>query len=589
MIGKIIGIIFSRGLWNRRFCVALAGSCLTILAFDVLWCRATANFYGLTFLKAYLFSFLLAMLMALPALLRRRWVFGAVLVVADLLAQVNLMYARTYMLPIPLSSYLLGGNVLEFRDSIIHSLRWADIVFPAITILTLVLIGRRRHPFSLRAFGAYCLTFGAGAFLCFFAGRADSSSVLNPLAQIRLFKAADCHSRALIPVIYTLPLSLLSDALETSRPVTELEIEEARAYLAEHRAVTDLIQLDNIASPRRNLVLIMVESLEAWPLGASVEGNEITPELNRLIADSTSHAWVAPAVLSQVGPGHSIDGQLLTTAGLRPTMDKVYSMWYSDRTYPNIAKEMRRDRDVKSYFLSSDYAITWNQGGIVRQFGFDEMRMHDAWVASEYFDVSHNPSDGSLLRQVAEAMRCGEIWPEGETAFVEVFTYSSHTPFIIPEEHRGIHLLMDYPQLLGEYITAINYTDSALGEFIRYVRSRSDADETMIAIVGDHEGLPWRNEIISAMPEAAALVDSVGHVPLIVLNSPITGRCEREIGQVDVYPTLLYLAGLYRDADFRGVGYPAFADIELDAAADARQQSVSSTIIRADLLKQIIP
>ena len=162
-------------------------------------------------------------------------------------------------------------------------------------------------------------------------------------------------------------------------------------------------------------------------------------------------------------------------------------------------------------------------------------------------------------------------------------------PFYIPEEHRKIHLENNYPDKLGDYITAINYTDAALGEFIRYIRSRSDADETMIAIVGDHEALASsRAEIRAASPEIAALVDSVGHVPLIVLNSPIAGRCEREIGQVDVYPTLLYLAGLYRDADFRGLGYPAFADIELDAGADARQQSVSSTIIRADLLKQTV-
>lgn len=586
-ISRIFASLFPRELWNRRFGVALAGSLLTVLAFDLIWSMAT-SFRGLGFFRTYLYGFLLAMLMALPAMMRRRWVFGAVLVAADLLALANLMYVRTYFMPIPPSSYLLAGNVAEFGDAIRHSLRWADLAFPAITGLTLVLMGRRTKPFPRSAFRAYGLTFCIGVILCPIAGLLAKPYSPNPLKHIELLKG-ECYYRATPPVVYTLPLSILADALESSRPISEAELADAHGYLAEHRVATDALAPDSLAAPRRNLVLIIVESLEAWPLGARVEDKEITPELNRLVADSAARAWVAPAVLSQVGPGRSIDGQLLTTVGLRPMMDKVYSMWYSDRTYPHLAKEMRRDRGSKAYFLSGDRATTWNQGAVVRQFGFDETRFRDAWDGSESFGHPRNPSDGSFLRQVVEKMQGGEVWPEGETAFVEVVTYSSHFPFHIPQEHRRIHLEGTYPGKLGDYITAINYTDAALGEFIRYIRSRSDADDTMIAIVGDHEALAAsRAETRAASPEIAALVDSVGHVPLIVLNSPITGRCEREIGQVDVYPTLLYLAGLYRDADFRGLGYPAFADIELDAAADARQQSVSSTIIRADLLKQTV-
>ena len=42
------------------------------------------------------------------------------------------------------------------------------------------------------------------------------------------------------------------------------------------------------AVPRRNLVLIICESLESWPVEARIDGKEITPYLNSLLRDSTT-------------------------------------------------------------------------------------------------------------------------------------------------------------------------------------------------------------------------------------------------------------------------------------------------------------
>ncbi len=133
--------LFPKNLWNRRFTIAWAGCFATVLAFDLLWSMAT-SFRGLGFVQTYLYGAVLALLMGAPAMLRRhgRAALGAVLAVADLLALANLMYGRTYFMPIPPASYLLAGNVAEFGDAITHSLQWADLVFPLITVLTLWLI-----------------------------------------------------------------------------------------------------------------------------------------------------------------------------------------------------------------------------------------------------------------------------------------------------------------------------------------------------------------------------------------------------------------------------------------------------------------
>jgi len=605
--------LFPKDLWSRRFTIAWAGSFATIITFDLLWSMAT-SFRALSFPSTYIFGAVLALLMASPASLwRRRWPVGMVLILADLLALANLMYCRTYFGPIPPASYLLAGNVAEFGDAIRHSIRLADILFPAITILTLSLMGKtdgkpggQKGPRKSHAV-AYLYTLGVGVVAC----------AVCALCHGGLFKhieylKGECYYRATPPVVYTLPISILADLLETNRPVSEEDLAAARRWIKEGDLLRSIDAPKQAYKPE-NIVMIIVESLEAWPLGKSVEGKEITPCLNRLTADTTT-TWVATQVLSQVGAGRSIDGQLLMTTGLLPMSDQVYSMRFPGHTYPHLAKAMRDTRGMKSYLLSGDRATTWNQGAVAISFGIDETRFRDSWDASESFGHPRNPSDGSFLRQVVDKMKAGEIWPVGENALVEVITYSSHFPFSIPEEHRHITLSGDYPAPLGDYITAINYTDHALGEFIGYILSRPDADRTMIVIVGDHEGLAsWREPIRAASPQMARLVDEESFVPMIVLNSPVAGRYSNVMGQVDVYSTILDLAGIPVKQDtatdttaiFPGLGFSALSPTAPGIAIDItgriagpidsvspqmldhikQSYSISSTLIRANLLK----
>lgn len=610
-----LGRLFPKRLWSHRFTMAWAGSFATVIAFDLLWSMAT-SFRALSFPSTYIFGAVLALLMALPALLwKRRWPTGAVLIVADLLALANLMYCRTYFGPIPPASYLLAGNVVEFGDAIRHSLRLADLVFPAITVLTLLLMGKQDGKRSVdktagnSRLTAYLLTLGVGVASC-----AVCTLCLGGLFKHIEYLKGECYYRATPPVVYTLPVSILADLLESNRPIGVEDLARAREWIKEGDV------LRSVAAPKQaykpaGIVIIIVESLEAWPLGKKIEGQEITPNLNRLTAD-TADTWVAPRVLSQAGSGRSIDGQLLMTAGLLPMADYVYSMRFPDHTYPHLAKILRETRGMKSYLLSGDRATTWNQGAMARSFGIDEVRFRDSWDDSESFGTPRNPSDGSFLRQVAEKMKAGEIWPQGEKALVEVITYSSHFPFTIPAEHRHITLSGDYPEPLGDYITAINYTDNAIGEFVDYLFSRPDAGHMMIVIVGDHEGLAsWREQLRDSSPGIAGLVDAEPFVPMIVLNSPVSGRYDAVMGQVDIYSTILDLAGIPTTSlssfsgdtgIFPGLGFSALspsapgiaiditgrivgqADSVPPAMLDHLKQSysVSSTIIRADLLKQ---
>ena len=584
-----ISRLFPKSLWSHRFTVAWIGCFVTILLFDLLWSTIT-SYRGLSYVTTYLYGALLALLMAAPALCRRgRWLLAVIMLIADGLAISNLMYGRTYFYPIPPASYMLAGNVAEFGDAIVHSMRWFDILFPVITIVTLWLMGNRKQSEG-KCWQAYAATTGVAALLCGMCAIFYGA----PLTHIEDLKS-NCYHRTTPVVAYTLPMSILSDILESNVPVTDEEKAAALAWVDRHntenrQSVTmpladGLVQRDSV-TPRR-MVVIVVESLEAWPIGKSIEGKEITPYLNRLMADTTRVLY-APQVMTQVGPGRSIDGQLLMTAGMMPMRDYVYSMRFPDHTYPHLLQSFKtKYPDAQAYLLSGDRATTWNQGAVEQSFGFDRMQFRDSWDNSESFGHPRNPSDGSLLRQIVARMEDGDIAPAGEPSFVEVITYSSHFPFVIPEEHRRISLSENYYGHMADYVTAINYTDYAIGEFITYLLNRPDGDETMIVVVGDHDGLvSERYPIRDSSPELAELVDLDLYVPMIVFNSPVTGRIGYPIGQLDVYTTVLDLASLTSSARFTGMGASAVRSGFTPYSPEATDLTpISSTIIRADLLK----
>ncbi|WP_346298296.1 hypothetical protein [Alistipes sp.] len=111
---------------------------------------------------------------------------------------------------------------------------------------------------------------------------------------------------------------------------------------------------------RRRVVVIFVESLESWVLERSVEGQELTPCLNRLLHEERT--LYAPQVVTQVKGGRSIDAQLLVTTGLLPLENGCWSARCPHTAYPSLVKAFRqRHPGARALLFTPDKEIVWNQ------------------------------------------------------------------------------------------------------------------------------------------------------------------------------------------------------------------------------------
>ncbi len=524
--------------WRGRTGLIVSDAFIKLLLFDVLWCMGT-TFRAMSDIGLYINAILAALIIGLVYVVTRRfWVAISALFIVDGILIANLMYCRTYFTAIPLDSYLLAGNLSDFTASVVDSMRWLDIILPLSTIAAWV-IGRRIRNIFPRHFT-----------LCYLATLAAMAIIATLTALCRGgFRAhysrlqESCYYTTCTTPIYTVGGSAIYDLISGNSRTLDTEGRErleawmqAKEQLRPHKPLPDSIP------GRDNLVIILCESLESWVIDREIDGVTITPVLDSLIADSTT--FYAPNVLTQVAAGRSIDCQLLLNAGMLPMQSSVYSMRYPQNRYFTLNQALAEKNGARSYILTCDKPIVWNQEPIARAFGIDTLLTRSSWRNDEMVGNPAKLSDGSFMRQAVEKMRNGEIWPVGENAFMQFVTYSGHNPFRLPEQLRTVTFSDRFPDRMRDYMMMAHYTDSSIGTLISYLRSRPDYDRTLIVITGDHEGLAMDRPLILDDPDARGIVSPGQFTPLIILNSPVAGRYDGILGQADIYPTLLNLMKL---------------------------------------------
>lgn len=524
-------------LWDKTSIVFAVGIFLTFVAFDVIWCMDT-TFASFSFFETYATKIIATLALAgVYALTRCRWAQIVVMALLDVLLVANLMYFRTYYSAIPASSYLEAGNLADFKASVTDSLRWADIVLLLISIATAVMAFRykttKRQPLTavLKWWAAPLAGFAlllTGVNLC----KGGFHKSLRSVRQSAYLCSADAPIFSVFGCIWY----DITDAAEPITPEKQAEIEQWLASQPKHQPA------DSVTEKRSNLLIVFAESLESWVLEKKVDGKEITPYLNRLLKEKST--LYAPNVLTQVKGGRSIDAQLMICSGLLPLMSGTYSRLYYDNTFYTLQKAMRGLKHSRSYLLTIDKVSTWNQGAVARSFGTDTIISYHDFKMTEAFGTHKRIGDASFFQQCREKIERGEVWKPGESVYMQFVTYSGHAPFKLPDHLRTITFPASIPEKAADYMTTAHYTDKAIGDFVAYLKTLPQYKETIVVIVGDHEGLASYRQELVGNPACHGLVSDKQLTPFIVLNSPVGMRYDKFMGQIDIYPTLLNLMQL---------------------------------------------
>ena len=166
---------------------------------------------------------------------------------------------------------------------------------------------------------------------------------------------------------------------------------------------------------------------------------------------------------------------------------------------------------------------------------------------------------GRVERRGMDVVQHTENWLNAHRVgphFVWVHLYDPHDPYEPPSP---------YSQLYKDHLYdgELAYADSALANFLGYLKKQGWYDNSLIIVVGDHgEGLGEHHEDTHGI----FLYDSTIHVPLIV-KLPRQSAAEKivnaQVRTTDILPTVLDVLGVSAPARLDGESLkPLFASIE---------------------------
>ncbi|EJO5347403.1 LTA synthase family protein [Clostridium botulinum] len=291
----------------------------------------------------------------------------------------------------------------------------------------------------------------------------------------------------------------------------------------------------------KNLIVIQVEALQQFVINRKVEGQEITPNLNKWINKS----MYFDNYFYQVAAGNTSDAEFLSNNSLYPAASGAAYYMYSGNQFKSLPSTLQD----KGYYTAALHGYKdgfWNRNVMYKAQKFEDFYGETSYNIDE--KVGLGLSDKSFFNQSLEKMKTFK-----QPFYSFLVTLSSHFPYDDVEGYGEFNVGKLKDSFLGNYLTGIHYTDAQLGIFLDNLEKEGYLDNSIVVIYGDHNAIS-KNYI-------QELYDFVGEkspddlkwyelqkVPMLIHFPKDQYKGVNHIygGQIDLYPTLANLYNLPR-------------------------------------------
>ncbi len=306
----------------------------------------------------------------------------------------------------------------------------------------------------------------------------------------------------------------------------------------------------------KNVVYLQLESFQQYLIGKSADGQELTPNLNQLAAASRQYTNFHYTI----GPGTSSDSEFTALNSLMHLGDAAVLFDYPNNRYhalPSLLKE----HGYITVAMHGDSGNFWNRANAYPSFGYERYDTLSSFKLDE--KIIWGVSDRDFFRQALP--RLSEL---KQPFWSHVITLSSHSPFQLPPQYQTLTLdSLNLSPLQKNYLEAVHYTDTALGEFMTAFRASELAANTILVVTGDHEPFIATKDDLNYAKflgypngfDDLTFLHSK-QVPFLIYasGSELAGLDPIPSSPLDIYPTISNLLGI--DAPLSVLGHDLFND-----------------------------
>ncbi len=306
-----------------------------------------------------------------------------------------------------------------------------------------------------------------------------------------------------------------------------------------------------------NIILLSIDTLRADRLGAYGYKRPTTPNIDAFAKESsvflnavTAAPWTLPSHLSML-------------TGLYPSVHGV-----SRSRGQRLAKDIPLLAEVLKKQGYKNFAYTAG-GYLSAAYGFD--RGFDEYFPKKHRKLSGDKGFNSTISRTQARI---EEFHGKEPFFIFMHTYDVHCPYTPPEPYfsqfksEGAEFItpnrcgnpsynnMNLTPANGLFLSdrydgAVRWVDDLFGNFFRFLKEKNILEDTVVIITSDHGEEFFEHGRIG---HQSSLYRELLMVPLIV---KVPGASAREIKShvnvVDIYPTILALAGVEMERKMDGI------------------------------------
>lgn len=327
----------------------------------------------------------------------------------------------------------------------------------------------------------------------------------------------------------------------------------------------------------KNIIAIHAESIQNFVIGLKFNGNEVTPNLNRIIKES----YYFNNFYSQVSMGTSSDTEFTFNTSLMPSNIGTVFVDFYDKEFVTIPK-LLKEKGYYSFSMHGNKADYWNRRVMHKNLGYDKFIARDSYVIDE--EIGLGLSDASFFRQSVPMIK--KISEEKGKFYATIITLTNHTPFSEVDKYgefavdiketvkdqNGVKKEVVYPYMegtkLGNYLKSVHYADYALGLFFKDLEENGLLDNTVLVIYGDHDARLPKNDFVRFFnydketdgiksEDDTTYFDFNNHeyelnrkVPLIIWSKETKKKpmvINHPMGMYNIMPTLGNMFGFYNE------------------------------------------
>jgi phosphoglycerol transferase MdoB-like AlkP superfamily enzyme len=303
-------------------------------------------------------------------------------------------------------------------------------------------------------------------------------------------------------------------------------------------------QINNAGEAQKpNVILVTIESFSADFMGHFGNTQHLTPVLDAL-ADS------AILFTNMYATGtRTVRGMEALTMCVPPTPGNSIVRRTDNAGLFTVGSIFKKAGYTRSFFYGGDGYFD-NMNNFFGNNGFDITDKGGRFEPGDHFTGARNIIDDQYIHFANAWGICDEDlydavirdadvrYTKQQPFFDFVMTTSNHRPYTYPDKK------IDIPSGSGRD-GAVKYTDYAIGEFLKKVRSKPWFNNTVIIFVADHcASSAGKNEINV----------SKYHIPCIVYNlkSEVGHVIDKQCSQIDLFATLFGIMNWQYESDWYG-------------------------------------